>query len=236
MRLDTLTPEPSTRCRSARSAASSRCRRALPLPAPRSPSDVRGPADFALPDADAVRGGRPRRCAASTCTSRPARPSRSSARPAPASRPCSSWSPASTTPTAGSVHVDGTTCAPLDLARLPPPARLRAAGGVPVHRHDPRQHRLRPARRHRRRGRGGRARRRRPRLHRRAARRLPHAVTERGASLSSGQRQLIALARAELVDPAILLLDEATSNLDLATEAQVSARDGRGRRAAAPRS
>ncbi|HKH87514.1 MAG TPA: ABC transporter ATP-binding protein, partial [Acidimicrobiales bacterium] len=35
-----------------------------------------------------------------------------------------------------------------------------------------------------------------------------------------------ALARAELVDPAILLLDEATSNLDLATEARVaSARD-----------
>ena len=46
---------------------------------------------------------------------------------------------------------------------------------------------------------------------------------ERGGSLSSGQRQLIALARAHLVNPALLLLDEATSNLDLATEARVNA-------------
>jgi ATP-binding cassette, subfamily B, bacterial len=48
-------------------------------------------------------------------------------------------------------------------------------------------------------------------------------VAERGRSLSAGERQLIALARAELVDPAILLLDEATSNLDLAGEARVAA-------------
>jgi ATP-binding cassette, subfamily B, bacterial len=48
-------------------------------------------------------------------------------------------------------------------------------------------------------------------------------ISERGRSLSAGQRQLIALARAELVDPVILLLDEATSNLDLVSEARVAA-------------
>ncbi|HEX3748934.1 MAG TPA: ABC transporter ATP-binding protein [Streptosporangiaceae bacterium] len=50
-----------------------------------------------------------------------------------------------------------------------------------------------------------------------------HQLAERGKSLSAGQRQLLALARAQLVDPAILLLDEATSNLDLMTEARVNA-------------
>ena len=48
-------------------------------------------------------------------------------------------------------------------------------------------------------------------------------VGERGQGLSAGQRQLIALARAELVDPDVLLLDEATAALDPATESVVLA-------------
>lgn len=43
-------------------------------------------------------------------------------------------------------------------------------------------------------------------------------VMERGATLSSGQRQLLAFARALAFDPAILVLDEATSNIDTETE------------------
>ena len=49
-----------------------------------------------------------------------------------------------------------------------------------------------------------------------------HPIAERGRNLSAGQRQLLALARAQLVDPDILLLDEATAALDLASEAAVN--------------
>ena len=47
---------------------------------------------------------------------------------------------------------------------------------------------------------------------------LDTQVRERGSRLSAGERQLVALARAAMVDPAVLVLDEATSNLDPGTE------------------
>jgi ABC-type multidrug transport system fused ATPase/permease subunit len=43
-------------------------------------------------------------------------------------------------------------------------------------------------------------------------------VRKRGGRLSSGQRQLVAFARAFLADPAVLILDEATSSLDIPSE------------------
>lgn len=52
---------------------------------------------------------------------------------------------------------------------------------------------------------------------------LDTQVRERGSRLSAGERQLVALARAALIDPAVLVLDEATSNLDPGTEMLVEA-------------
>ena len=52
---------------------------------------------------------------------------------------------------------------------------------------------------------------------------LDSVVHERGQSLSSGERQLIALARAFHAQPRVLVLDEATSNLDLLSETRIEA-------------
>jgi len=52
---------------------------------------------------------------------------------------------------------------------------------------------------------------------------LDTVVHERGQSLSSGERQLIALARAFVAQPRVLVLDEATSNLDLLSETKIEA-------------
>jgi ATP-binding cassette subfamily B multidrug efflux pump len=54
---------------------------------------------------------------------------------------------------------------------------------------------------------------------------LPHGyhtrLSERAGNVSQGQRQLIAIARTLLADPAILILDEATSSVDTRTEARI---------------
>ncbi|MDN7240538.1 ABC transporter transmembrane domain-containing protein [Planococcus sp. N028] len=47
------------------------------------------------------------------------------------------------------------------------------------------------------------------------------AVTERGSTFSSGQRQLVAFARTMATDPKILVLDEATANIDTETEVAI---------------
>ncbi|MGO8695850.1 MAG: ABC transporter ATP-binding protein [Rectinemataceae bacterium] len=56
---------------------------------------------------------------------------------------------------------------------------------------------------------------------RRMSRGYDSPLTESGTNLSEGQRQLLAIARAILTDPAILILDEATSSVDTRTELHI---------------
>ena len=55
----------------------------------------------------------------------------------------------------------------------------------------------------------------------RFAKNINEEITEKGSTLSTGERQLISFARALAFDPAILILDEATSSIDTETEAMI---------------
>ena len=62
---------------------------------------------------------------------------------------------------------------------------------------------------------------------RRLERGYEQAVTERGSTLSAGQRQLLSFARTLAHDPAVLVMDEATANIDTGTELLIQEALGR---------
>ena len=119
----------------------------------------------------------------------------------------------------GRITVDGVDIRDMRAREPAPHVRHGAAGHVALQRHHPRQHRLRTGEGH-----GG-------RKSTQAAvaahadhfiRTLPEGydtvLNEEASNISQGQRQLLTIARAILVDPAILILDEATSSVDTRTE------------------
>ena len=169
-----------------------------------------------------LRRRHPRADTTSTSRSPRASRSRSSDRPARASRPMAKLANRFYDPTSGRVLLDGVDARAVTLHSLRsqlgvvPQEPFLFAGSIRD------QPALRPPRRHRR-----------AKSTRRStssacatwSSRLPDgldtAVHERGQTLSAGERQLLALARAFLARPRVLILDEATSSLDLRSETVV---------------
>ena len=125
-------------------------------------------------------------------------------------------------PTTGTVRLGGVDLREVPFDSLRGARGDGAAGGVPLRRHAARQPAATaasapPTTEIRDRRRAARAR----RLARRLPRGLDTRVGQRGESLSAGERQLVALVRAQLADPDLLVLDEATSAVDPALEMRI---------------
>ena len=151
-------------------------------------------------------------------TSRRAPSSASSATPAAASRPCCRCCCATTRRRQGSIDMLGEPLAAIGNERFRGEVGPGAAGPVPAGRVGAREHRHGPRPVRRPRSKRPRA----PPTRTTSSRALEQGydtpLGEGGSRLSSGQKQLIAIARALAGQPRILLLDEATSHIDSQTE------------------